>query len=86
MRTDEGMTLRSSETTTPEQTSTKVVATPMPKPLVTAVVTASVGHRPSIWRRDGFSSSRPREKVCASVGSLVVAAVFSAISAPPRMP
>ena len=69
MRTVCGMTRRRSDTTTPEHTSTKVVAMPMPKPLVTAVVTASVGHRPSIWRRAGFSSSRPLEKVWESVGS-----------------
>ena len=36
-----GMMLRRSDTTMPEQTSTNVVATPMPMPFVTAVVTAS---------------------------------------------
>ena len=38
-----GMMLRRSDTTMPEQTSTNVVATPMPMPFVTAVVNGESG-------------------------------------------
>ena len=39
--------------------STKLVASPMAMPLMTALVTARVGHMPRSWRKTGFSSQRP---------------------------
>jgi hypothetical protein len=47
MRTFLGMKFRSSETSTLEQTSTKVAAMPMPETVLAEVVTARVGQRPS---------------------------------------
>ena len=59
MRTLEGTKLRISEMTRLEHTRTNVVASPMPMPFCTEVVTASVGHMPSTRRKVGFSVIRP---------------------------
>ena len=59
MRTLSGMTLRSREITTLEQTSTKVVAAPMPMALEAAVVTARVAQQPNTRRSTGFSLMMP---------------------------
>ncbi len=58
------------------QTSTKVVARPMPSAFSTEVVTASVGHIPSSRRKMGFSFQSPRAKVLPRL---------MAISAPPLL-
>ncbi len=42
-----------------EQTSTKVVATPMPMPFSTPLVTARVGHSPRTSRNGGISAHKP---------------------------
>ncbi len=42
-----------------EATSTRVVASPIPSPLVAVLVTASVGHRASIWAKTTLLSQRP---------------------------
>ena len=54
-----GINLRKSEITTFEQISTAVVVSPIPIPFVTLVVTARVGHIPSISTRGGFSRIKP---------------------------
>ena len=53
-----------------------LVATPMPMPFVTAVVTARVGHRPSIWRSVGFSMSRPLLNTESAEGFWSMAAIM----------
>jgi hypothetical protein len=57
--TESGITLFKSEMTTFEQTSTKVVASPMAIPFFAIVVTASVGHIPSSVTNTGFSFISP---------------------------
>ena len=47
------------EMTRLDTTSTAVVERPIPMPLVTDVVTASVGHMPSIMIKMGFSVAIP---------------------------
>ena len=63
IRTLDGMKLRRSEMTRLEQTSTNAVASPMPRPLSTLVVTASVGHMPSTSRKVGFSVMMPLKNI-----------------------
>src|SRR5690606_18813664 len=55
--------LRISATAVFEQTSTAVVASPMPRPLVAVPVTASSGHRASIWVNTMFCDHRPSLKM-----------------------
>ena len=59
IRTRSGMMWRSMEITMLENTSTNVVARPMPTPEDAAVEMASVGHMPSTRRNVGFSFKRP---------------------------
>jgi hypothetical protein len=47
--------LRNAEISKLENTRTKVVASAMPMPLTTVVVTASVAHNPKSSRKTGFS-------------------------------
>ena len=58
-RTSSGMIFRSREITRLETARTTREDTPMPKPLMAEVVTARVGHMPSISTNTGFSVSRP---------------------------
>ena len=57
-----GINFLSSEITMFEQISTAVVDSPIPIPLTTPVVTASVGHMPRNKTKDGFSCKRPLRK------------------------
>ena len=59
IRTLVGISLRNRATTMFEQTSTKVVASPMPRPLKALVVTASTGHMPSSSLKTAFSRQMP---------------------------
>ena len=59
IRTLSGITLRSSEINTLDNTSTAVVVSPMPNPLMADVVTARVGHIPNIITNVGFSVMIP---------------------------
>ena len=59
MRTCELTVWRIIDTRMLETTSTAVVASPMPRPLVPLVVTAMVGHMPSSWAKTTFWSHRP---------------------------
>ena len=59
IRTESGMILRSMEIRRLDITSTAVVDRPIPIPLTADVVTASVGHIPSIRTKIGFSVIRP---------------------------
>ena len=58
-RTSSGITLRSREITTLEMASTTRELRPMPRPLMAEVVTARVGHMPSIRMKAGFSLRIP---------------------------
>ena len=58
-RTSSGMILRSMEMTRLETARTTKEDMPMPKPLMAEVVTARVGHMPSISTNTGFSFTRP---------------------------
>ena len=55
----DGITFRNEETSILEQTKTKAVASPIPIPFSTVVVTASTGQRPSTSRKGGISFHRP---------------------------
>ena len=57
--TESGMIFLSMEISILDITSTAVVESPMPIPLTAEVVTASVGHMPSIRTNVGFSLTRP---------------------------
>ena len=50
---------------------TKNVASPMAMLLATVFVTASAGHRPSIWISTGFSRQMPRTRSSAGVLSFI---------------
>ena len=58
-RTALGITFFSSDMTALEQTSTNVVASPIPRPFFAMVVTARVGHIPSRVTSVGFSLMMP---------------------------
>src|SRR5210317_81118 len=70
IRTFAGITLRRDDTTIFEQTRTKVVASPIPRPFSALVVTARAGQRPSSSRNTALfchkalSNSRPRVMAC----------------------
>ncbi len=64
MRTLFGITLRKREITALEQTSTKVVAAPMPMALLAAVVTANVAQHPNTSLNTGFSLMIPLVNSC----------------------
>ena len=53
--TPSGITLRSNEIIRFDNASTTVEESPIPIPLIADVVTASVGHIPSVKTRVGFS-------------------------------
>jgi len=57
--TESGITLRNIEINIFDSTSTTVVDSPIPKPLIADVVTARVGHIPNIRTKVGFSLIRP---------------------------
>jgi hypothetical protein len=59
MRTWPGMYLLNRETNRLENRSTKVVARPMPMPLMPEVVTASTGHSPKTSLKGGMVFHRP---------------------------
>jgi hypothetical protein len=46
-----------------EQTSTNIVAAPIPKPLIAEVVVANVGHIPKSSTSTGFSLSIPFDNI-----------------------
>ncbi len=58
-----GTIFRIMETTILDEISTKRVATPIPRPLINCVVTASVGHNPSIRIKTGFFLAIPSVKL-----------------------
>ena len=58
-RTWSGITLRTRETTRLDMMRTAMVETPMPSALMAEVVTANVGHMPSMSTRVGFSRITP---------------------------
>jgi len=58
---------------------TNVVASPIPMPLATLVVTARVGHMPRTWTKTGLSRTMP---FMNSVVMDLFAVVESAITAP----
>ena len=58
-RTSSGMMLRSKEMTRLEIARTTREDKPMPRPLMAEVVTARVGHIPSISTNTGFSFTMP---------------------------
>src|SRR5512143_2868943 len=72
MRTSFGTTLRTSETSTQEATSTKAVASPIEIALPAETVTASVGHMPSLTPKVGFCFQTPSSDSAMLVGSLVI--------------
>src|SRR5512135_3254715 len=72
MRTSFGTTLRTSDTSTHEATSTKAVASPIEIALTADTVTASVGHMPSIITKVGFCFQTPSRNSSMLVGSLVI--------------
>ncbi len=74
IRTRRGMKFLRAEMTTLEQTRTKVVAKPIPIPLMAVVVTARVGHMPKTKRNMGFSLQKPL------VNSLTMAIVLSLLT------
>ena len=55
----EGITLRKREIKRLLRASTTMVVSPIPSPLMAEVVTASVGHMPSISTKVGFSFTTP---------------------------
>ena len=57
--TRSGMIFRRAEIIRLENTKTAVVDSPMPTPLTAVVVTAKVGHIPSISTKVGFSLTMP---------------------------
>ena len=59
IRTRFGMMCRSSDMIALLSTSTAVVVSPMPSPFMADVVTASVGHIPSVRTKVGFSFTSP---------------------------
>ena len=59
IRTLSGMILRSREIITLLNANTTVVVRPIPKPFMAEVVTAKVGHIPSISTKVGFSFNKP---------------------------
>ncbi len=67
IRTSPGMRRLSEETSRLEPSSTKNVATPIAMLLATVLVTASVGHSPSICTSTGFSRHTPRIRSCDGV-------------------
>ena len=65
IRTFAGITFRSKETRMLEHNRTNVVATPIPMPFSTVLVTASMGHNPRTSRNGGISSQSPLVNSCA---------------------
>ena len=60
-----GTIFRSREIATLDMTSTKVVASPIPKPFSALLVTARVGHVPKIRTRTGLDLHNPSVKMDA---------------------
>jgi len=58
-----GIAFDASEMTMLEPSRTKVVARPMPRPLIADVVTASTGQSPSSIFVTGFSLTNPRVRI-----------------------
>jgi tetrahydromethanopterin S-methyltransferase subunit E len=63
MRTLAGIKFLTSEITKLAIISTKVVANPIPSPLIALVVVASAGHIPKSRTKTGFSLTNPFEKL-----------------------
>ena len=59
IRTLSGIILRNKEIITLLNANTTVVVSPIPKPFIAEVVTAKVGHIPSIRTKVGFSLNNP---------------------------
>ena len=59
IRTRPGMMPRSSEMIRLLSANTTIVVSPIPRPFMAEVVTANVGHMPSISTKVGFSLTRP---------------------------
>ena len=59
IRTPSGMIFRSAEIMRFDMVRITVVVSPIPIPLIADVVTASVGHIPSIRTKVGFSLTNP---------------------------